>query len=205
MRWTVLVPLKSTPDAKSRLLPASADAAAHARLVRAIRADTVAAASGAAGVARVLIVVDRPGAGQGADEFVQTAPGLNAALAEAAAHAKARWPADGVAALAGDLPALRPEELGAALSAAAAHPSAYVPDADGTGTTLLAAAPGTELDPHFGVDSAARHRRTAAELSAAPGLRRDVDTAADLAAAIDLGVGPATAVVLGIAHRPSAC
>jgi 2-phospho-L-lactate guanylyltransferase len=204
VRWTVLVPLKSTPDAKSRLLPASVDAAAHARLVRAIRTDTVAAARDAAGVARVLLVVDRAGAAAGAEEFVQSAPGLNPALAEAAAHAMRQWPQDGVAALVGDLPALRPEELDSALAAAAARPRTFVADAAGTGTTLLAAAPDTALDPRFGAGSAARHRQVATVLPAGSGLGRDVDTATDLAAALDLGVGPATAAVLGVARpRPA--
>jgi 2-phospho-L-lactate guanylyltransferase len=189
----VLIPAKALPEAKSRLLPASADDAAHRRLVRAIRADTLAAAGAADGVARVVVVTDRPGE-PGA--FVQTGTGLNAALREAARHAAASWPADGVVALVGDLPALRPVELAAALSAAAEQPRSFVADAPGTGTTLLAARPGIPLDPAFGPGSAARHRARAAGLDAGPGLRHDVDTAADLDAAATLGLGPATAAVL---------
>lgn len=185
--------MKSLPEAKSRLLPASADAAAHARLVEAIRADTLAAARAADGVARVLLVADRPGV---PDALVQIRSGLNAALSEAAEHAIRRWPANGVAALVGDLPALRPAELAAALAAAAGHPQSFVPDATGTGTTLLAAVPGTLLRPAFGLDSAARHAAWAARLDAAPGLRHDVDTATDLAAAAGLGLGPATAAAV---------
>ena len=54
---------------------------------------------------------------------------------------------------------------------------------------------GADLDPEFGADSAARHRRSGAiELTGAwPGLRCDVDTPADLVAARRLGVGAATA------------
>lgn len=182
--------MKSLPEAKSRLLPASSDAAAHRRLVEAIRADTVAAAGAADGVARVLLVTDRPGP---AGALVQTRPGLNAALAEAAEHAANRWPEDGVAALVGDLPALQSAELADALALAAAHPRSFVSDAPGTGTTLLAARPGTPLQPAFGVESATRHASAATPLDAAPGLRHDVDTADDLVAAADLGLGPATA------------
>ena len=57
--------------------------------------------------------------------LVQNRPGLNAALAEAAAHADSTWPHDGVAALVGDLPALRSEELADALRTAARHPRAH--------------------------------------------------------------------------------
>ena len=189
----MLIPAKALPEAKSRLLPASVDDGAHRRLVRAIRADTLAAARAAGGVARVIVVTDRPGE-PGA--FVQSAPGLNPALREAAAHASGTWPADGVVALVGDLPALRPDELAAALAAAAGQPRSYVPDAPGTGTTLLAARPGITLEPAFGAGSAARHRVVAAGLDAGPGLRHDVDTAADLIAAAELGLGPATTAVL---------
>jgi 2-phospho-L-lactate guanylyltransferase len=193
MEWTVLLPARSGPGAKTRLLPASATADAHARLVAALRADTRAAALATPAVARVLPVVDKPGE-PGA--FVQTAPGLNAALAEAAEHAAHEWPDDGIVALLGDLPALRPAELAAALDAAAGYPRSYVPDVGGAGTTLLAVVPGVRLEPEFGPGSAARHAARAVALAAGPGLRTDVDTATDLAAAALLGLGPATAAVL---------
>jgi len=198
VRWTVLLPVKTTPVAKTRLLPASSDPVAHARLVDAVRADTLAAARAADGVARVLIVTDVAGL---PDAFVQTRPGLNAALAEAAEHAARTWPEDGVAALVGDLPALRPAELSAALAAAAGQPRSFVPDAAGTGTTLLAALPGTPLQPAFGPGSGARHRASATALDAGPGLRQDVDTAADLQAAAGIGLGAATAAEVGLAPR----
>ncbi|WP_375479919.1 2-phospho-L-lactate guanylyltransferase [uncultured Jatrophihabitans sp.] len=206
MRWTVLLPVKALPAAKSRLLPASADSSEHRRLVEAIRADTEAAAHAADGVSRVLLVVDQLPAAVGlpsAEVLVQRAPGLNAALREGAAHAAARWPDDGVAALLGDLPALRPGELASALGAAAGHPRGYVADAAGTGTTLLTSRPGVELQPAFGAGSAARHAAIAAPLAAGPGLRTDVDTAADLAAALALGVGTATAALVGPQITPS--
>jgi 2-phospho-L-lactate guanylyltransferase len=198
MQWTVLVPVKALPAAKSRLSGFSADAAAHARLVSAIRDDTLRSARTAAGVARVL----RIGDGLGVEhELLQHRPGLNAALAEGAQHAAARWPHDGVAALVGDLPALTAAELAAALTAAADHPAAFVADAAGTGTTLLTATPPATLQPRFGVGSAARHAASAAPLDGGAGLRQDVDTADDLRAALLLGVGPRTLAVL--ARRPT--
>jgi 2-phospho-L-lactate guanylyltransferase len=69
-----------------------------------------------------------------------------------------------------------------------------VADRGGTGTTLLTAAPGRPPRPRFGPASAAAHRSAGAvELSGHwPSLRHDVDTAADLLAAAELGLGPAT-------------
>lgn len=203
MRWTVLIPAKSLPAAKSRLAASTGDAEAHESLVRALRADTIAAARSAHGVARVVAVVDAPGSDiEGADlVLVQSGSGLNDALREGWRACAARWPADGVAALVGDLPALRPEELTAALAEAAAAPCAYVADSQSTGTTLLTARPGARLEPHFGAGSAARHSRFAASVAAGPGLRQDVDTDSDLVIALRIGVGPHTTAVA--ARRPS--
>jgi 2-phospho-L-lactate guanylyltransferase len=200
VRWTVVIPAKGLLDAKSRLLTASVDPAAHRRLVQAIRDDTLAAARAAEGVARVLVVTDRPGE---PDALVQSRPGLNGALAEAAEHAARTWPTDAIAALVGDLPALRPDDLTAALRQAAGHSRAFVADAAGTGTTLLAVLPGAELQPAFGPGSAARHASAATALEAAPGLRHDVDTADDLWAAAEIGLGPATATVLATHRDPA--
>jgi 2-phospho-L-lactate guanylyltransferase len=187
--WTIVVPLKVLPNAKSRLI-ASLSAAEHAELVQAIRADTLAAARQ---VARVVVVADLPSPEA---DLVQHSVGLNGAVRDAADFAMRRWPHAGVVALVGDLPALRPAELSAALVAAGGHRCSYVPDATGTGTTLLAAAPGVALEPQFGIGSAARHDTLGARLEAGPGLRCDVDTAEDLDAAESLGLGPATAAVL---------
>ena len=108
-----------------------------------------------------------------------------------------------VAVLLGDVPALRARDLDAALEVAVRHPLAYVPDAEGTGTTLATARAGEPLEAHFGQDSAARHTAAGfADLVAehpgaiAPGLRRDVDTAAELREAVALGVGARSSAVL---------
>lgn len=205
VRWTVIVPTKGLPEAKSRLLDATGDAVAHRRLVLAIREDTLAAAREATGVGRVVIVSDRPDETTAGDVvLVQSRPGLNTALAEAAGYAAGRWPEDGVAALVGDLPSLRPAELAAALAEAARHPRSFVVDAAGTGTTLLAATAGQALLPEFGAGSAARHARTATALAAGPGLRRDVDTGADLDDAGRLGLGARTRAAVGNATGTAA-
>ncbi|MGK5112126.1 2-phospho-L-lactate guanylyltransferase [Geodermatophilus sp. CPCC 205506] len=207
-RWSVVVPAKRLAVAKTRLAPLTdalggSPGGAHGELVLALLADTVAAALASAAVEGVLVVTDDPAAaavvtGLGA-RTVPDEPdrGLNPALAHGA-RAAGR-PA--VAALSSDLPALRPEELTAALAAAGAAPRCFVADAEGTGTTLLTAH-GTDLAPAFGAGSAGRHRAGGARQLTGewPGLSRDVDTAADLDAALALGVGPATAALLS-GHR----
>jgi 2-phospho-L-lactate guanylyltransferase len=107
--------------------------------------------------------------------------------------------------LSADLPALRPDELGVALDHAEDHPAAFVPDAAGTGTTLLTARPGMPFQPAFGVGSRARHREAGGhelDLATIPSLRRDVDTEADLWEALRLGVGAGTSAVVA-ALRPA--
>ncbi|MEP6598189.1 MAG: 2-phospho-L-lactate guanylyltransferase [Actinomycetota bacterium] len=202
LRWTVIIPIKALPQAKSRLVDATSDARRHAALVRAIRTDTITAASDAELVARVLVVADEPGV-DGQPVLVQSRPGLNPALDEAARYATAQWPADGVAALVGDLPSLTPAELDEALAVAARYPRSFVPDAGATGTTLLTARPGTPLDPRFGAGSATRHASSAAILAAGDGLRTDVDTAEDLRRAEHLGLGPRTRAERS--RQPSSC
>ena len=126
--------------------------------------------------------------------------GLNAAYDRGAATLRARDPAVAVGALQADLPALRPAELDSAIAAAAALGGrAFTADADGTGTTFLLATTGVDLDPRFGGGSAARHAASGAVALDGrwPGLRRDVDTPADLAAARTLGLGAHTLAALG--------
>jgi len=102
------------------------------------------------------------------------------------------------------LPALRPGELVVALTAAADSRS-FVPDAEGTGTTLYAAPPGAAFEPLFGPESRARHLAAGLaelDLPGLPGLRRDVDTVEELRAAAELGVGPRTRVLLATVGLP---
>ena len=93
-----------------------------------------------------------------------------------------------------DLPALRPDDLAAALARRPGRGAGrFVADADGTGTTLLAAGPGAALRRRYGAGSRPRHRASGARGAdrARPALRRDVDTPHDLRAARALGRGSA--------------
>jgi 2-phospho-L-lactate guanylyltransferase len=206
----LVVPVKRLHEAKSRLRGAAdrgtGDATTHARLTLALAHDTVAAVQAARLVRRLLVVsADPTVAAELAAVGVQVVPdgpvpGLNAAYTHGAALLRAADPATPVGALQADLPALHPEELDEAIAAftAAAARRAFVADAEGTGTTLLLVAGGEPLEPRFGVGSARDHTRGGAvELGGAwPGLRRDVDTSADLRAAADLGLGAHTRAVL---------
>lgn len=200
--WVVVLPVKRLHVAKSRLRGAL-PGVPHEALALALALDTAAAALAAPPVAEVVAVTDDPAVGRALARLgARVVPddprdGLNAAFAHGATAAGAGRP---VAALAADLPALRPEELAAALSAARAR--SFVADTPGTGTVLLAAPPDTALDPRFGTDSADAHRRSGALplTEPWPTLRRDVDTAADLAAATLLGLGPRTTALTGGNH-----
>jgi 2-phospho-L-lactate/phosphoenolpyruvate guanylyltransferase len=204
----LVITVKALGRAKSRLLGAAdggvGDRAAHEALALALVRDTAAAALATPNVRRVLVVTSDPTvAGTLADDGVATAPdlpdaGLNAAFAHGADLLLLADPAATVAALQSDLPALRTEELAAALTESAGR-RAFCADRQGTGTTLLIAPPGGPLDPWFGPGSAAAHAGSGAVRvgEALPTLRCDVDTAEDLAVAGALGVGRHTAAVAG--------
>ncbi|HEU4945568.1 MAG TPA: 2-phospho-L-lactate guanylyltransferase [Kribbella sp.] len=202
--WTLVIPVKRTAIAKSRL--AAAYPQHRPELARAFAIDTTAAALASPLVGAVLVVTDDPVVSAdvtalGARVIPDLpAAGLNEAISHGVTVAAADTPAHGVAALSADLPALRPAELTAAL-ARAGRGRHFVIDVPGTGTTLLAAGPGVPLGPRFGVGSALAHRASGAvpiELPAIESVRRDVDTAADLAEAVQLGVGPWTAEMMAL-------
>ncbi|MEV5875647.1 2-phospho-L-lactate guanylyltransferase [Streptomyces sp. NPDC052101] len=203
MQWTLVIPLKPLPRAKSRLADTAADGV-RPGLALAFAQDTVAAAVACSAVADVVVVTDdelaaRELAALGARIIPDTATGgLNAALAHGAAVVREIRPRTPIATLNADLPALRAAELAVVLGAAAEFPRAFLADAAGPGTTLLAAAAGAELQPEFGIDSRSRHRASGArelDLADVDSVRQDVDTGADLRAALALGVGPYTAAV----------
>lgn len=256
MTWTVVVPVKVTSQAKTRLA-GDLSPTQRVELVRAMVVDTVAAARATPTVDRVVVVTDDPDvvadltaehravataehravstaehpAVATADQPATTsaenrastsaqhpdgrayldlvpepspAAGLNAAIRAGVASARSggSLAAVSVAVLLGDLPALRPGDLGAALEAASEHDRAVVADADGSGTTLLTARSGVELHPAFGPGSAVEHAARGhvvldvADVPALSGLRQDVDLARDLAAVAALGPGPRTTEVL---------
>ncbi|MCU1592694.1 MAG: CofC, 2-Phospho-l-lactate Guanylyltransferase [Frankiales bacterium] len=189
-----MVPVKRLSVAKSRL--AAYGDVRRKDLALAFAADVVLAALE---VADVLVVTDDAAAGALLSSLGATVvpddpdAGLNPALLHGAELLRQGAPLRGVATLSADLPALRSADLEAALEQVGPTSSGFVSDVAGTGTTLLAAGPGGLLVPAFGPGSHASHVAAGAiELVAGPGLRQDVDTPEDLAAAALLGLGAYT-------------
>jgi 2-phospho-L-lactate guanylyltransferase len=204
----VVVPVKDAAAGKTRLAGALDDRSRTA-LARAMALDTIAAAAACEAVGVVVVVtgdavVTAEASGgrllaNGAAVRVIPEPshagarsGLDAAADAGVAHARTAAPAAPVAVLLGDLPALRPEDLGSALVAAEAHPRAMVADAPGTGTTLLTLAAATPLHSRFGAGSAAAHKGLGyvpLDIFEASTLHRDIDLPADLDALRSLEPG----------------
>lgn len=201
----LIIAVKRLPAAKSRL-SALFDTPTRERIVLAMLVDTIEAALCVPMVRSVTVVTADQEAAQAASTLGAviisdpTAPGhpdpLNNAILAAYGPTSAITP--NIVVLQGDLPALRPDELTGALSEATQFPRSFVADRQGTGTVALFAF-GVPLDPRFGGDSARRHSESGASrlTGAWPGLRCDIDTPEDLAEARLLGVGVATAAVLG--------
>ncbi|MCA0321536.1 MAG: 2-phospho-L-lactate guanylyltransferase [Actinobacteria bacterium] len=201
--WAVVVPVKGGSSAKSRL----ADPARPA-LATAFALDTIMAALATVGVERVVVVTSDPvvatlvRALDPGHRVVDLVPdpgvGLDAAARAGVDRARAEH-FHRVAVLLGDHPGLTSTELEIALAAAATHRGAFVPDAAGTGTAMVALA-AADADPttNFGGGSAARHAAQGlARLDLdLPGLRLDVDEVTDLEAALAVGVGQHTARAL---------
>jgi 2-phospho-L-lactate guanylyltransferase len=201
--WTIIVPVKPAAVGKSRLIDVGTD---RETLARAIALDTITAAAAADHVTRVIVVTDDAGvrAELRRVRSVDVVPegdtrGLDAAIALGADAAGLGVPR---AALLGDVPALRPADLDAALALAASVERGLVPDAEGTGSTFITARAGAVWVSAFGKDSAARHRLlgcTDLAVERDSTLHRDVDTAAQLSEAVALGVGRHTSAVLASA------
>ena len=204
MQWVLVLPVKRLAVAKTRL--AARYEALRPALALAFAVDTATAALAADTVDAVIAVTDEPAARQQLAALgvvvVPDAPdaGLNPALGHGAGFAQALRPTCGVGALSADLPSLRPAELDAVLTRARDLDLSYVRDNRGTGTVLVLARPGIALQPAFGGGSAGRHDAAGhVDLTrwAGPGLRSDVDTAADLDRALRFGTGARTTEVLG--------
>lgn len=198
--WTVILPLKGGPTAKSRL-------GAPPLLATAIALDCLDAVLAADEVVSVVVVTPDPqlaalATTAGAEVRPEATPGAGLL---AAVRDGLTGIGGACAVLLADLPALRSVDLSTALVRAGERlaqvpppPMVFVPDAEGTGTVLLTALTADAMRPEFGADSAAAHQAAGAvrlDLDL-PRLRRDVDTPADLQTAVELGVGPRTRSVL---------
>lgn len=190
---SLVIPVKSGPGAKSRLV---GDAEDRRALASAIALDTVEAARASGAVGELVVVGGLPVPLPGVRVIDDPGAGLLAAVEAGLALLDPDLP---TAVLLGDVPALQPEELSRALAAADEHDRAFVPDAEGTGTTLIVARAGVPHAARFGAASAARHRAEGyveLELPPLSGLRRDIDTREQLEAAASLVLGGRTRALL---------
>lgn len=197
--FAALVPVKPPARGKSRLSGLPDDE--RRALAAAFAEDTIDAARRAAPVAVLMVVTDdhvfaARARSLGCAVLPDGVNGdLNASLVQAAHECGRRWPSYGVAALCADLPALRPDDLAAALAQVPAGGTAFVTDAPGTGTTMYAAGAPDLFDPRFGPGSRAAHLAAGAHevTGGLTSLRTDVDDVGDLGRALLLGVGRHTA------------
>lgn len=203
-RVSLVIPIRPAESAKLRLAPDSS-AESDARriaLAAAIALDTVEAARRSPSIGELFVVGALTEHVAGVEILEDPGFGLLVAISEGLARCDAAAPS---AVMLGDLPALQPADLDAALLGASEHHWAFVPDADDTGTTLIVAQVGLPHALRFGADSAEQHGLSGyaeLEVSSTSGLRRDVDTLEQLDelvrldAAGSLLLGPRTRAVL---------
>jgi 2-phospho-L-lactate guanylyltransferase len=199
-----VIAIKPMEHAKSRLAVPNP---LRRRLAWTMALDTLSALCRA--LPHVLVVSDQPAlearlrrAGLAVEVISESGHvGINSALTRGALRLHAQG-FTSILACVGDLPALRSESVARVLDASRDHPRSFVADASGVGTTMLVAH-GVKLTPQFQGRSAAAHHASGAVSLAAEAIgspvadaRCDVDTEVDLAAAIELGVGPATSALI---------
>lgn len=203
MTFTVIMPIKPWDGAKSRL---HSDAGARRSLAMAFAMDALDAVTGCPEVGRVVVVTSGNEVASYARSVGATAiaepedPGpdpLGAAVSTGAAWALDQHRDDPLAVIPADLPSLGSDDLDRLLREAATHPLAFVADANGDGTTILASQRPSLLQAGYGPGSAERHRSYGAvELDAPLGLRRDVDEFHELLEAHAIGLGVHTRAAL---------
>jgi 2-phospho-L-lactate guanylyltransferase len=199
-QYGLLLPVKPLAIAKSRLAPLGESP--RRELVVAMALDTLRATLASPLVAEVLVVTDDHRLADhlripGVDVVPDGDSDLNRSLVAASHELERRAPGTPVAAVCADLPAMKTHEITEALEHALAT-GGFVPDRAGGGTTLVAAAGVSAFRPRLGPGSRAAHDALGLPVlddSPRSGLRHDVDTPADLHAALSLHVGRETARV----------
>ncbi|HWV26537.1 MAG TPA: 7,8-didemethyl-8-hydroxy-5-deazariboflavin synthase CofG, partial [Aeromicrobium sp.] len=190
-RWTAIVPVKSWRAAKSRLQTPGREG-----LARAFALDVLAVLDSSERIGRVIVVSNE--AELGAGHAIVGDPGsLNGAVEAGRDQLLSDGVKGPVVVVPADLGALTVDALDAVLDRMVDHEASFVVDADGDGTTLLAAREAASLNPRYGPGSAEAHSEFAVALHDVDArVRRDVDSVEDLAAATALGLGAHTAAVV---------
>lgn len=192
MAVTAVIPLKSLGSAKGRLAHALEPGQRRAFVAWMARR-VIAACAACDGIAEILVVAGDEEAAdvaraRGVTTVVVEQPGLDAAMTAAD-----RLTADREATLvvAADLPHVTPQELQAVIAAGETAAVVVAPTLDG-GTGALLRRPPAVMTTAYGVGSAQRHQARAVAAGASvhvvrrPGLAADVDTPAQLHAALAL-------------------
>src|SRR5437764_15324407 len=165
MRTQAILPIKSFPDAKRRLMEELSPGPRRA-LVEAMFSDVLVALRRAERVDEIVVVSSDRDAqeiagGYGAAVLDDEQLGHSEA-ASLAISAALEGAVDRVALVPGDCPLLDPGELDALLSRATTPPNVLiVPDRHGTGTNALVLTPPNALTPAFGPGSCDRHATSA--------------------------------------------
>lgn len=202
--WTAIIPIKPPGLAKSRL---EVEPSVRERLARAFALDVLDAVADTPSVLQSVVVTADPMIAAHArtramltvaDRPMLSADGLNNAVRMGRDWAARRWPSSPVVVIPADLPSITSTALTAALERLEMVERGFVPDADGTGTTMSTSLDPTMLRPLFGPRSAFQHAEDGVRpvIEVDHRVRRDVDTVTDLAESRSLGVGCWTVAVL---------
>ena len=186
--WTAIVPLKTEGARKTRLSGHLSEIARE-QLSETLFRHVIGTLRSCPSVARIVSLSDGPALIDGLDRICDSGRGLNAELQDVidairADHGDAR-----LLILHADLPLLEVADV-EALARAASGGVAIAPDRAGAGTNALAIGADRPFTFCFGRESFARHRAQAPDaaiITGRPGLALDVDTPADLRAAVTLG------------------
>ena len=186
--WTAIVPLKAEGARKTRLSGHLSEIARE-QLSETLFRHVIRTLRSCPSITRVVSLSDGPAMIDGLERICDSGRGLNAELQDVIDAIRADHDAVRLLILHADLPLLEVADV-EALARAAGGGVAIAPDRAGAGTNALAIGAERPFALCFGPESFARHRAQApyAEIiTGRPGLALDVDTPADLRAAVALG------------------
>ena len=184
MSWSAIVPINLGRERKSRLAE-RLSAPERATLADAMSEHVLACLLETPEISKVVVLSPQLRVRAGVERRRDFGGGLNPELA--ALRGALPGP---LLVILGDLPLLSVEDLRALLAVAERAGIALAPDRHGLGTNAVALMPNREFAFAFGEDSCARHKLAAggdAAIVERPGLAHDVDTPADLDAAVAAG------------------
>lgn len=201
--WTAIIPVKHWALAKLRL---GVSKEHRFELARAFSLDVLRCVVDTPGIGQVIVVTTEPefqararisGAVILNDRPLLSSDPLNDAVRLGRSWALVNAPAGRTVVIPADLASLTTDALTETLGRMSEYETSFVPDGDGSGTTLLSAATPRLLRPVYGTDSA--HRHIVAGIvpigDVDPRVSRDVDTVFDLSCALELGLGAETTLV----------